>query len=206
MWELVLLLSQTHKYYREKEQKKQYFYIIYIFQTGVVYMTCIKCGLIIDTPETSCPRCGNLLPKEEILRDNIEAGSLDAWSEEAAVEYVPARNNMITVPFLSDFLKEHPSALTYIGALSLRIVWYIIGLIIMAFSEFSLWQGMGFILNLFFATLALAIIALPPENEDFYWLKPIGSIIIVADCGITWLLLLAPLAIKFIEFLITPFA
>ena len=50
------------------------------------------------------------------------------------------------------------------------------------------------------------IIKIDPENEDFYWLKPISSIIIVADCGITWLLLLAPLAIKFIEFLITPFA
>lgn len=169
-------------------------------------MTCIKCGLEINKAKDTCPRCGNILPKEEIIRKDIEDGSLDAWSETAATKYVPAQKNMPQIPIISSLVADHPGAWTYIGAIALRMVCYLIGCCIMLFTEYSMWKGFGLALNLLFATLALFLVAFPPENEDFYWFKPIGTIIILADCGITWLVLLGPIFIKLIEILISPFA
>ena len=34
-------------------------------------MICIKCGLDIEKPKETCPRCGNILPRIEIERDEI---------------------------------------------------------------------------------------------------------------------------------------
>ena len=167
-------------------------------------MICIKCGLELEKPQDVCPRCGNVIPKIEIERSEIEAGSLDAWSEDAAVTYVSAKRNMPRLPLISPLIEAHPGAWPYVGALAIRITFYLLNLIIMLFSTWTIWSGIGLFVNLIVASVAMLLIAAQDRDEDWYWLRPISTIITFADGIFTWLVLLAPIVIKIVDIIITP--
>ena len=101
-------------------------------------MTCENCGMVVTQPEKICPRCGKAFPKQELHRDGVEQGSLDAWSELAPESDTKGRGAMPTIPFVSKFTAKHPNAPFFIGAIAFRTLFYIISLLTSLFSEFSL--------------------------------------------------------------------
>ena len=158
-------------------------------------MTCIKCGLEIDSPAKTCPRCGTLLAQIKVERDGMEAGSLDAWSG----DIINKKETVINNEDLS-FFQMHPSALLFVGALGIRIIFYVIALLLMLLN-ISLWDGLGVLINLMIASAATFIVIAQPEEQDFYWLKPVSTILILVDTGVTLMIALSPIVAKILELL-----
>lgn len=160
-------------------------------------MTCEKCGLFIQHPGTTCPRCGVLLPQLQVVRNGLEEGSLDAWSGETI-------DSTETLKYQEDedisFLEAHPSAKMFLGALAIRISFYIVGLLLLL-ADVSVWSGLGVWINLAIAIAPAFLVVVQPEEQDFYWLKPIATIAILADTIITLMIALAPVATKIIVIL-----
>lgn len=158
-------------------------------------MTCIKCGLKIDGSAAACPRCGNSFPQMKINREGIENGSLDAWAD----DIINTQEIVVDDDDLS-FFQAHQSARLFIGALGIRVIFYVIALLLLLL-DISLWRGAGVLINLIFVAAAIFIVIAQPEEQDFYWFKPIATILILVDAGITLMIALAPLATKILEFL-----
>lgn len=158
-------------------------------------MTCIKCGFEMDKPMRECPRCGDLQPRIEIVRDSMEAGSLDAWAEEIVPGDVSDDKFSI-----SNYIKDHPSSPLFIGALGCRLVFYIIALLLLLVN-FSMWKGWGLVLNFLVAGIATFLIIAQPDEQDCYWLKTISTIGILTDTAATVLLVAWPVIAKVVNFI-----
>lgn len=151
-------------------------------------MICEKCGLQIRQPGETCPRCGDVLLKEVLERAKVESGSLDAWAEDDT-DFKPIEEEK---KGLDAYLEIHPSAPFFLGAAGARILFYIIGIILLIFTNISFWSGWGVVVNCCMAAVATFLIVFQPEERDFYWFKTITSICVLIDTAITFMVLIWP--------------
>ena len=126
-------------------------------------MICEKCGFKMSQPETVCPRCGDVLPKEIIVRATIEEGSIDSWAENSTDFKALEEEKQ----GLDSYLEQHPSAPFFFGALGFRSAFYLLALIATPFVNINLWHGWGLVVNCIFAAMACVLILLKLEDRDF---------------------------------------
>ena len=164
-------------------------------------MICEKCGLEIKQQEITCPRCGDVLPKEIMFRDSIERGSLDEWAE------TPTGFQAIEEEKegLEAYLEQHPSATFFFGALAFRLTFYLLAALSSLITDINIWHGWGLVANCIIAAMATVLILLKLEDRDFFWGKTIPSILVLTDTLITFIIVVWPVFKWIVEVVVNTF-
>ena len=90
-------------------------------------MKCEKCGFVFNEDTSSCPRCGNLLPKKQIqYRHGQESGAIDKWQDD---EHFPIEYEEDVSKSAYSYLWQDNNFKLCASAIGCRLFYYLVLLI-----------------------------------------------------------------------------